>query len=73
MEKNIKGTKYTVTPVNAMAATGIQTQTYHVIHCLLQNEQDINMLETDGPEDGKCSTLISEHYSNHSTKRRCLF
>ncbi|XP_052466072.1 bcl-2-like protein 15 [Carassius gibelio] len=34
-----------------MAAAGIQTQTYHVIHCLLQNEHDINMMETDGPED----------------------
>ncbi|XP_016150896.1 bcl-2-like protein 15 [Sinocyclocheilus grahami] len=34
-----------------MAAAGIQKQTYHVIHCLLQNERDVDMVETDGPED----------------------
>ncbi|KAK2874421.1 hypothetical protein QQF64_003584 [Cirrhinus molitorella] len=34
-----------------MAATDIQRQTYDVIHCLLQNELDLEMVETDGPED----------------------
>lgn len=51
-----------------MAAAEIQKQTCVVIHCLLQNEQYFDMVETDGPGDGKCSSLISEHYSSHSTK-----
>ncbi|XP_073681403.1 bcl-2-like protein 15 isoform X1 [Garra rufa] len=34
-----------------MAASDIQKQTYDVIHCLFQNELDVDMLETDGPED----------------------
>ncbi len=49
-----------------MAAAEIQKQTYDVIHYLLQDE---GMLETDGhaAEDGKCTSLISEH-SSHSMR-----
>ncbi|XP_026076786.1 bcl-2-like protein 15 isoform X2 [Carassius auratus] len=45
-----------------MAAAGIQTQTYHVIHCLLQNEHDINMMETDGPEDASKLRELGDDY-----------
>ncbi|XP_018926370.1 bcl-2-like protein 15 isoform X2 [Cyprinus carpio] len=34
-----------------MAAAEIQKQTCVVIHCLLQNEQYFDMVETDGPGD----------------------
>ncbi len=48
-----------------MAAAEIKKQTCEVIHCLLQYELHFDMVEADGDEDGKCSSLISEHYSSH--------
>jgi len=46
-----------LTQVNAMAPADIQKQTGAVIHCLLR-VRDCDVVEHDGPEDGKCSFSI---------------